>query len=348
MMRHVLIKTVVWIYLAGSASGLIKMLGWTWGRSCEFLNVDGLVQVGIMAWSRSSKQELPLPMKLAIMLSGLLLLIVIETLLSPSPLVVLIIVHHWFVVHAEVLAFDWVVVDSGCGLTDLFESLGTLIVGQCTLLPPLFLNILQVAHRLRFHWHASSVFPGVLEVIKGGIGLFRKLGVVFNCATEWFVGPDEALLRSKSINLFDMPVVWISEESPGLDGTNHGLRTEIADLFLSTWVILGPACSSSELVHSEWGFSSSKGKSMVSHQCWCKFAGTVILQVQLCPLLLGQEAWVGIGVHVGHSTRSFGLDGILFGLSGLRGACAFGQLVASTLSIGSFVIHASWRLESLP
>ena len=314
-MRHVLVQTVVWIYLDRSASGLIKMLSWTWWRSLEFLYVNSLVQVAIMAWSRSSKHEMSLSMNLAILRSGLYLLIVIETLLSSSPLVVLVIVHHWFVVHAEVLAFNWVLVDSGCGLTNLFESLGTLIVGKCTLLPPLFLNILQVAHWLRFHWHAPSVFPGVLEVIKVGIGLFGKLGMVLNCATEWFVGPDEALLRSESIDFFDMPVVWISEESLGLDGTNHGLRTEIANLFLSAWVILGPACSSSELMHSEWGFSSSKGKSMVSHQCWCKFAGTVILQVQLCPLLLGQEAWVGIGVHMGHSTHSFGLDGILVGLS---------------------------------
>ena len=171
---------------------------------------------------------------------------------------------------------------------------------------------------------------------------------MLNCATKWFIGPDEALLRSKSVDFFDMPVVWISEESLSLDGTNHGLRTKIANLFLSTWVIFAPACSSGELVHSQWRFSSSKGESMVSHQCRCKFAGTVILKVQLCPLLLGQEARVGIGVHVGHSTCSFGLDEILLCLFCKRGACAVGQLIASALGIGCFVVYASWRLESLP
>lgn len=314
-MRHVLIKTVVWINLNWSASGFIKMFSWTWRSSCEFRDMNGLVQVVIVAWCWSSKHECPLTQMLAIMLSGLYLLIVIETLLSSSSLVVLIIVHHWFVVHSKVLAFYWVVVNSGCSVTNLFESLGPLIVSNCTLLAALFLNVLQVAHWLCLHWHAPSVFPSILEVIKVGIGLFRKLGIVLNRATKWFIGPDEALLRSKSVDFFDMPVVWISEESLSLDGTNHGLRTKIANLFLSTWVIFAPACSSGELVHSQWRFSSSKGESMVSHQCWCKFAGTVILKVQLCPLLLGQEARVGIGVHVGHSTCSFGLDEILLCLS---------------------------------
>jgi hypothetical protein len=165
------------------------------------------------------------------------------------------------------LAFYWVVVDSGGGVTDLFKSLGTLIVGKCTLLASLFLNVLQVAHWLRFHGHAPSIFPSVLEVIKVGIGLVGKLGMVLHRAAKWFIGPDEALLRSKSVDFFDMPVVWISEECLGLDGTNHGLRTKIAKLFLSTWVVFGPACGSSKLMHSKWGFSSSKGKSMVSHQC---------------------------------------------------------------------------------
>ena len=103
------------------------------------------------------------------------------------------------------------VVKACCSVTNLFQCLSTLIVCTDTLLAALFLDILQVAHRLCFDLHAPCLFPRVLEVVVRGVGSFWELRIMLNRSTKWFIGPDEALLWSESVDFFDMPVVWVSK-----------------------------------------------------------------------------------------------------------------------------------------
>lgn len=80
-MGHVLVKVVVGVHLRGCAADIVESPRRCWRRAGELLNVNRLIQVLLMSRTWPAEQVVPLAELLAIVLSGLDLVVVVETFL---------------------------------------------------------------------------------------------------------------------------------------------------------------------------------------------------------------------------------------------------------------------------